>query len=426
MSLFIMSLIMLENKPLHPATLLYGLFSMILFFSVLNLFGIYKPVDEAYVLISIMLGSFGLGSFFGSFAKSKIAIRSSDGIKGKKHYLNIKIFYLLTGIAILFLLYDTLISLKYILEGIPAWQVRNWTLEEFGSQNPILSRRSFGEELFRTVVLSPMGMVIPPVAAYVFFDSYYKKHRNMVLALALMHVLMVCVSSGGGRLRMIYFCGCFFIAYLVFSNKKLFPDFKRNIYRRKTLIFGSVFVVGVILMTWFRVGIGYLWRQIYTYFALPPTLLSIWLPSIKEAEPTYGMLSFYGVFGYFFRALKMLGMNALVPSVYDNAFQHILDAQAFRDTGYGIGNAFVTPIYYFYLDGGKLFICLASVVFGVITARIHKNVSKKVDIRSFSIYALMMYGVFEAFMTIMTGVPAQIIAIIFVFLICGKTKTGGH
>lgn len=416
--LLLISLAMFRNKPLHPATLLCDLYSVILFFSILNLFNIYKPSDEAYILISVMLCSFWAGSLLGCFVGVRTHILSPA--KDSEHLLNVVLYNFFVILSIAFLLFDVFLAVKYILAGIPAWQVRNWSLEEFGQRNPILERRSFVEELFRTVVLSPIGMLIPPVTAYTFFDARYKKSRNGTLVLAIVQVVLTCIAGGGGRLRMVYFCGCFVIAYLLFSNKKLFAQFRKSKYKKYIVIVGGVSFVGIVLMTWLRIGFNSLWQQIYTYFALPPTLLSIWLPSIKEAERTYGMLSFYGIFGYFFRTLKMLQFDFLVPNAYDNAFRYIINAQTFVKTGYGSGNAFVTPVYYLFLDGGKGFLCCMSILFGILTSKLHKKVCKKADVRNFVVYALVMYGVFETFMTIMTAVPTQILSIIFVYLFCGK------
>ena len=39
--------------------------------------------------------------------------------------------------------------------------------------------------------------------------------------------------------------------------------------------------------------------------------------------------------------------------------------------GFGVGNAFVTPIYYFMIDGGIPFVCFASLAFGFVTKKIY-------------------------------------------------------
>lgn len=416
---FIICIIFTNNKPLHPATLFFGMYSFILFLSLLNMFNIYKPTNEAYFLILLMTASFGIGALTTIF--SAVTLHFGNKKKENINQLNIKLFYILVGISIIFLLFDLIIIVKLVYDGVPLWQIRNWTLEEFGSNNPILSKRSFIEELFRTLVLSPVGMLIPPIAAYSFFAPEHNNHKKMILLLSVIRTLLNSMVGGGGRLGFLYFGGCFMVAYLLFSDKKRYQNFKKRKNKRYICIFIIVMIISIILATRMRIGRNYLFQQIYTYFALPPTLLSIWLPEIKNASSTYGILTFYGIVGYFFRALKILGLNFLVPLSYDDAFQHILNAQRFRDVGYGIGNAFVTPVYYLFIDGGKIFVCVVSMFLGAVVSRIHKKLRKKTDIKTFSIYALAMYGVFESFMTIITAVPIHMISFIFIFFMFNKT-----
>ena len=101
----------------------------------------------------------------------------------------------------------------------------------------------------------------------------------------------------------------------------------------------------------------------------------------------------------------MMGFDFLVPEIYDSCYQHILNAEVFKNLGFGVGNAFVTPIYYFYIDGGYLFVCLASLFFGGYINRFHKVFVNNINIKSFTYYALIMYGVFLTFMRIQTCIP---------------------
>ena len=160
--------------------------------------------------------------------------------------------------------------------------------------------------------------------------------------------------------------------------------------------------------------------EVYTYFALPPTLLSLWLPQIKNVEYTYGLLSFFGIHSYFFRILETIGLGALVPEIYNNAYDHILNAEIFKNTGYGVGNAFVSPIYYFMIDGGYLFVCIASYFFGVIVSNLYNKFEENINIKTFVIYSLIMYGVFLTFIRIQTSIPSYIISFLFIYLIFGN------
>ncbi len=416
---FIFFLLNAKNRPLHPAALFFGIYSGILFLSLLNLYGIYKPSDEAYAAILLMLIFFAVGSLTSFLPYVKVSFGRKKAHMVTYH-LNMNIFYVLVGIAILFLLYDVAMVIKYYFDGVPLWQIRNWTLEAYGSDNPILSRRTFLEELFRTVVLYPVGMIIPPIASYSFFASEYAGSRKWMLFLAIIHVLLTCIAGGGGRLKIVYFGGCIILAYLLFSNKRSAVNLNKRKYKKYVMIFLIIAFLGVFIATNMRTGTGYFIEQGYTYFAIPPTLLSIWLPKIEDAVHTHGLLSFYGLFGYVFRAFKMLGFKDLVPAVYDEAYQHLLNAQLFRNIGPRVANAFVTPVYYMMIDGGKPFLCAGSAFFGILVQRVHKRLIKCMDIRAFCIYALVMYGVFISFMSVLTNSPPLVISFIFIFIVCSK------
>ena len=160
-----------------------------------------------------------------------------------------------------------------------------------------------------------------------------------------------------------------------------------------------------------------LFQQIYKYFALPPTLLSIWLPKIKNINHTYGMVSLFGVHSYFFRVLKAINLEFLIPTIYNESFQHILNVEKFVECGFGAANAFVTPIYYFYIDGGYPFVCIASLLFGMIVSYSYKKICKNITLKNFVKYILITYGVFLTFIRIQTSIPSYIISFIFCLLI---------
>ena len=50
-----------HNKAISFMSLFYALWTFILFLSMLNLYNITKPSDEAYILIMLMLIFFGIG-----------------------------------------------------------------------------------------------------------------------------------------------------------------------------------------------------------------------------------------------------------------------------------------------------------------------------------------------------------------------------
>ena len=192
---------------------------------------------------------------------------------------------------------------------------------------------------------------------------------------------------------------------------------------RKYIVFSVLICfIAVVVNTSLRTGAGNFIKQLYTYFALPPTLLSVWLKKLGVPQHTYGLLTFFGVQSSFFRALEAIGLGSLVPQVYKVAYQAVLNAEIFLDTGFGIGNAFVTPVYYFYIDGGPLAICLFSFLFGVVVSSFYNRYlsHKEIDCRLFALYYLVMEGIFYTCMRIQTCIPVYIISFVFCYLITEK------
>lgn len=410
------NLVIKKKKPMHPSILFFGMWSFIIGLSLMGKYNIYKPSDNAYILILLMFVFFELGSLIN--ITSQITLRRKKIRRGGT-VLNINVYYFCVYIALLFLCYDVFVLIKYLTAGVPLWQIRNWLLEEYGSNNPILANRSFIEEIIRTVFLYPVGLIMPPITAYVFFDSSKRQCKKKVLGLSIIYLILYSISGGGGRLRYIYFMGCFIIAYLSFGGERQW-NHKFKKYRKYLICFCTLLIFAVAITTRIRVGMGYLFQQIYTYFALPPTLLSVWLPEIEKVNHTYGLLTLFGIHSYFFRALSMVGLGVFVPSKYYDAFEQLLNAQVFKNVGYGIGNAFVSPVYYFYVDGGIFGVCFFSFLFGIVANRLYKKFLKDINEKSFSSYALMMYGVFMTFQTIITALPSYFISFILLQFIFKK------
>lgn len=416
-----------KKNSISPIIIFFTLWTFILFLSMLNLYGIYKPSNEAYLLIILMLTFFWLGSFIYFIYNKKIGKnKEKSDLKQTTEKKEIKpmfkLFYLLGFCIILFNIIDIIIIIQQLLKGNPMWQIRNWTLEPFGSSNPILDRRSFIESLFRSVILSPAETIIPPVTAYFFFNLKDNKQRYKLLIMSLLVLITSSIAGGGGRLGFIYYIGCFLLSYFIVYKKKIVSKETIKKYKKILIVFLIIGIILVVIYTTIRSGIGSFIKQTYTYFALPPTLLSIWLPEIENVSHTYGMTTFFGIHSYFFRALDTIGLDSLVPQIYNESFSHILDAEIFKDVGYGIGNAFVTPIYYFLIDGGYPFVCIASLLFGLLVSYLYERFEKNVNARSFAIYALIMYGIFVTFMRIQTAIPAYLISFVLVFIILRAKK----
>lgn len=422
----IISLVLNRKKNFSPVVLFFALWSFILFLSILKLYNIYTPSDETYFLIILMIVFFFIGNILNILFRSEFKRTSKD----KTNDLNsdaiikpkFKLFYILSFAVIVFNIIDLIIIIKQIMGGTPMWQIRNWSLAPYGTSNPILDRRSFIEDAFRSIILVPLATIVHPIAAYYFFNTKENKQRYKLLVISLMVLISSSLAGGGGRLGFIYYFGCFILAFLIANKNKEVSKDKLKKYKKFMILLCVFGVLFIIIYTTIRTGTGNFIKQIYTYFALPPTLLSIWLPDIKNVEYTYGMTTFFGLHSYFFRVLDTIGLDFLVPQIYSNAYTNILNAEIFKNVGYGIGNAFVTPIYYFFVDGGYPFVCSASLIFGYVVSSLYERFERNINVRSFTMYVLITYGVFLTFVRVQTAIPAYVISFIFACFILTPFK----
>lgn len=401
----------------NPIFLFLCLWTFILFLSSLNLYNIIKPSNESYLLISLMETYILLGAIAG-----KMLLNNKSKLM-KEYEIKYKMVYFVAILIIAFSLIDCAIIIKERLNGVPMWQIRNWTLMPYGSENPILSRRGFLEEALRTIILAPSQLIIFGISAYDMFFSKNKKRNFILFSLSIVILILTSIAGGGGRLSFITFFFCYVFALLLKyknsseinleSNKKIFKYF----------ILGAVlsFLITIIL-TSIRTGKGHFIKQVYTYFALAPTLLSIWLPLIKINPHTYGMLTTFGFHSYIFRVLEKVGLKKLIPNTYHLAYSSILNAEKFKYVGFGKANAFVSPIYYFMIDGGVLFVVLASVIFGFVLQMFYNSIGEKADVRKFLQYVLVIYGVFISFMRIQTCIPSYIISFVLIYFLTSSKK----
>ena len=407
-----------KNKIVSPNVIFLSLWTFILFLSNLNLYNIIKPSDKAYLLITIMIVFFEIG--YNIIFWSRFQIKTTE----KKVALRKRIFWIFSFLTIMFNIIDIIIVIQQYKKGIPMWQIRNWSLAPYGSSNPILDRQSFVEIVLRNIILTPFDAIIVPIAAYKFFTESDKKEKYSYSILAIVCLILGSVSSGGGRLGFITFVGYYFLAFFFSKKNNKLDDSKIKKYKRYIIILGVLGVLAVSFYTIIRAGASNILKQIYTYFALPTTLLSIWLPIIEKTELTYGFTTLFGIHSYIFRFLEKMGLKVLIPNIYYISFDNILNAEKFMNAGCGVANAFVTPVYYFMLDGGIPAVIIFSLIFGIIVSAISKKLNKMetINLRNFVIYCLIMYGIIISFMRIQTAIPTYIISFIYCYIFIGSVK----
>ena len=107
--------------------------------------------------------------------------------------------------------------MKYIMKGIPLWQIRNWSLEAYGADSQ--NGRSFLGQLIKVLILDPFAAIFFPFVAYYFLNPKKNKYRKGLLILSLIYLILSSLSSGGGRLAIVCYVFYFLLAYITFAKK---------------------------------------------------------------------------------------------------------------------------------------------------------------------------------------------------------------
>lgn len=402
-----------SQKPLNAVTFFLALWCVIIFFSCLNLYEIDRPSDQTFVLLLLMIIFFTFGGIMGHLIRFRYV--SVCFIKHKKE-VNYTLFIILFSIMFLFGLRGCFSTIKYVLEGVPLWQIRNWKLSAYESDNTMINR-SFILQLISVLIVIPFQTIFYPFVAYYFLNSECKTRKRILFVISLFCLAMDSIAGAGGRLGTVCYVLYFFLAYSFSKKGKIMSYFMKRKIRKIILRLAGLGVICVVCLSSLRNGVGKFFKETYTYFALSPTLLDKWLPELYEGTKTCGLLTFFGLHSYFFRTLIYLGLDDFVPEIYETSYQWILNAEKWKVIGAGSANAFVTPVFYFYKDGGWVAVAFLSLLFGFIVEKLDLRFRKNNNVGSFVLYCLLMYGVLVSFMRIQTCIPSYWISYVWTFVL---------
>lgn len=428
-TLFIISFMFFRRGLTNPVILFFAIWCAVCVFSVYENTFVHGSAT-AYLLINIMLICFFCGSLFYFFppTKKKVWVDSLESNPEEQlEHISFGVVYVLLIIYIVLSAVDSFILIKNLFSGTQLWVMRGWRMATYGvDSNPIVDRQSFIEVVFREVVLYPFQNIVAPMAAYLFFEKKLRIKYHWFFLLTIICLLLTVISTGGSRNTIVYYFGCFLLAFL-FSSKRDVPEQKKT-KRQSGRFFGIIAIVAIgfafiVAVTSARTSIS-LGTSISSYLGIPPTLLGIHLQTIQSIPHTRGILTAFGLLTYPIRFLQQVGLTTLVPKSYDNAYQAMLEAQRYivvNSAGLN-RNAYVTPIYYFMIDGGIPFLVVASTIFGVATGRFSRNFFESITITSFVYYAIIMQAILFSFVQVPTVQPSFVFSLILAWLILNKQK----
>lgn len=381
-----------DSKIYNPANLMFGLWSIILFLNILSLYGINGASSKTYMWILTGLISFYCGNWVGEYMHlPQIRIKIGKKNISVKEEINFNLFYLLSALTIMFLIIDTIIAVRYMIEGNSLNSVRMWLTQTFEeSTNPIDARKSYVEQVIRVILIEPFLTAIVPICSIDFFS---KARSKKVLIITIVITFLNMLSTGGARLTILSLIINVVMSYAIYREEWI-TDINAVSKKRSLKIIAVIGICGILYLTFQRSNSGVI-EEGYYYLAMCVPLLDYWINYVDALPHTHGLLGLFGIIRIPFLILEGVGLDS--GKTYNLAKNYILQANKFQNVGKKIGNSFVSPFYYLYADGGIMGIIIGMFLLGMFAAIFYNKVNSGKRLIDSYIFLLLLQGILFTF-----------------------------
>lgn len=410
----VISLIKSRNI-LHPIFIFGASWSIILFFSSLNLYTLYTPKQETYYDIFVGVTCFILGSCI-----STVLFRNKGKIdfeyrKDESEINYIRVYFFCIA-CILYYIYELYRILPFLLTfNLQAVQSLLHSSEYTFADSKIINAISF-------LFIQPVSFAIPAITA----TDYWIGNRDKKLLFLTLAMLFFKAITSANRTIVLLFIIYMFIGYAFcgrfYKRTKEYNNFLKQNKKKIT----CVACLGAIVFVYMSISRGYdqIVRNVYLDVALPPLLFEKWKDNI-DYSGFYGNggFTFFGIIYPILYIIKnILGIG--LPT----QFQQIYDWIALTDSSwYMVGktinaNAYVTCFWYFYADFRFVGIILGSVLFGFVSCYFYYNALNRKDCKSVCQYCIVFYTIYSSYGRLQYGQAKIIIAILVISLLTYKKR----
>lgn len=401
---------------LNPVTAMFGLWGILLPFSQKGLYSTNIPGKEFYVVVSIGLLGYLLGSILG---RKKITITINRASKEKlktsrKYKINYTVLYILGAIAIIYYLAQLVVVLRLLLSGYDYSYIRELAVSD--EKNVLNSSSLFA--ILNNFIASPITyLLIALLPVDLFFGK--KKKAFIIMSVSVMFLFVV---TTGGRSVILWILLYFLCVFMFYQKNTIKSNIKKiRKYKRWIIVGGVILFIFLLIMTKSRKGDDVdLLQQIFIYFVAPLPHADHYFEVVKDTNIYgYGVSSFYGLLYPLFFALRLIGIFLEYPAFITNI--HYMSFEM-METGYYIGgglymNAFVTAFYQPYLDGRYVGVFLILMLFGFMCNQFFVRAYYDIDMKAILIYILLLQKILFSFVRFYFTQQAQALCFILAFLV---------
>lgn len=403
----------------NPMTFMFGLWSILIPISALNLFHIHAVTDKAYIIIAVGLFAYSAGIYFG---KNNIRLSSSRRIGSFEYYINYKLMYILCAISLVYYIYVLSTVLILLRAGYDLSYIRSLATAE--GTNELKS--SYLIILVKNFIATPTARFL---VAWLPIE-WLRGRKDKPLTVMTLVIFLMDVLTTGGRASIILFAEYIIVIYTMRIKTEGHVLFKGKLTgKQKVLISLGVFVLLIFLIqtTYSRKGedVNFL-RQVFIYYIAPIKHFDYYIAFIDDLHSdfyAFGVASFYGFIYPVAYLLKIVGFydhSVFLETARNYSFEML---EHTVNLGGDIRmNAFVTMFYQPYLDGRWLGVVLICFLFGAFCSVAYYRASKTADIRWLLIYLFMFQKIINSEVRFYFTMPAHAICLVLAFIIIRKDK----
>lgn len=397
-----------SNRWYNPLFIYWFFWSLIIFFSSLNLFNLFNVGMDTYLLFELGLIGFLLGFVINQYKFKRRQVTVSKE-KTVTYTFNRPFLIILIIIVGAILLVKSLDSIRSLLSGVSVTDFR-YSVYEYSPKDSTSKYNFYLLTFFLTPIISVLGVVL---SLEIFFG---KRDKFLIISIFILTILYIIVSGGGRACLMSLVFNFFFL--LIISKRK----FNLSKKRKRQIIWFSVFCIVIFLgVNSFRgkdnALIGLL-KETYVYYTGSIRHFVIRINRLGDTR-SYGAAFFGGYLRFIFLVLGIFGISA--PTMY-NTF---LYQNSFLQSGVQIGkgvwyNAFVSLNYHFYLDFGAVGIFFGNLLFGTFSALIFKRFLRNRNFLNMGMLLLVLQCILFSMVRWQFSFPPYAFAFLYLRMILKK------
>lgn len=395
-----------EKDVVNPLTLFFGFWFALTALAAMRLYGLFEASARAYLVIVLGLGGFLLGYVLVRLVMGRFdgrrrakAAGTSPMLAADRYRLNYPLLYVLYGIVLAYLVYRAVTVVGLLKSGHTLSMIRDAYF--------FAATEGDSPSVLRFVQTYVINMLIYVLLAVGFVDFFAGERKRLLLALTFAIVVLNALENGG-RLVLYRFAANAVVGYLLFIrfNHKLRSN---RLVRWAILAIPIAAAVGMLAITQFRSTSV---KTVYFYFSGCVYFLGERMGVADLAgHSTHGFATFGGLVRPVFVALDNLGILRY-PQAYLETTEVL---RSYVEPGVMISpemyyNAYVTPFFYFYLDGRLPAVIAGSVLYGALCGAAYHRVRTLPNVKNAAVYLLLAEELLTSMIRWQFNVPSYALA----------------